>query len=102
MPRLTRSTVLVGCTFALLVVGCSENDRTIGTDATPGGCAVGFAGYRGLVDHLEAGFSDQPWANRVSVCQGGVLQLDQSDVSDDDREAEALAVCEAAAGYLAA
>ncbi|HYF45637.1 MAG TPA: hypothetical protein VD926_05455 [Acidimicrobiales bacterium] len=80
---------------------CADDPPRINSNPLPDGCAADFHGYQGLVDHLEAGFGDEPWADRVSVCPGGVIQLDQSGVEGADaRRDEALAVCEAAAGYL--
>ena len=90
--------------LVLAVTGCSST----GEDAAPPAlraapsphCASDAGVYDGLRAYLAEHASQEPWIDRVSVCAGGLLEVDQHGMSREAARTEALAVCEAAAGYL--
>lgn len=92
---------------ALLVpVACSssgggDNEVAGALTATPSSdCAPDQGLYDGLRAHLAEQAADADWIDRVAVCAGGTIEVDQAALTADEAKEEALEVCEIAAGYL--
>ncbi len=93
---------------ALLAAACGASDgggdgggAAAGLTATPSSdCAPDHGLYDGLRAHLAEEAAAEDWIDRVAVCAGGTIEVDQADLTEAQARAEALEVCEVAAGYL--
>lgn len=94
---------------ALAAAGCTSSggggeaggEAAGGLTATPSpDCAPDQGLYDGLRAYLAREAADAAWIDRVAVCAGGTIEVDQGSLDDEASRAEAIEVCEVAAGYL--
>ena len=76
-----------------------DGDGAAAAPANPH-CAPDAGAYDGLRRHLAEAGDGEAWADRVAVCAGGTVLVDQAGLDAGAADREALAVCDAAAGYL--
>jgi len=88
------------CSRAGSGAASTEDDATV-LDAEPQpNCASDAREYDGLRHYLADVAADEVWINRVRVCAGGTVQVDQTGEPEGEAGREAIAVCSVVAGYL--
>lgn len=79
--------------------GSTEDAAVLDAEPQPN-CASDARAYDGLRHYLADVAADEAWINRVRVCAGGTVQVDQTGEPEGEAGREAIAVCSVAAGYL--
>src|SRR4051812_23602845 len=94
------SVVLAGCSSGWgSGSGAGEDAAALSAPPSPH-CADDGGDYDALRAYLSEHAADEPWIDRVLVCAGGTVQVDQTGMGADDAAHESLDVCAVAAGYL--
>ena len=79
--------------------GSTEDAAVLDAEPQPN-CASDARAYDGLRHYLADVAVDEAWINRVRVCAGGTVQVDQTGEPEGEAGREAIAVCSVVAGYL--
>lgn len=104
MSRRSGPSLVVAVAWLVAATACSSSAPTTSeralTAAPSDHCATDHGAYDGLRSYLADQAAAAPWIDRVSVCAGGLIEVDQAGMGEGPASAEAIDVCEVAAGYL--